>query len=94
MRLQTGTDENAIKNVQAAGRLGLSVQELVDRNSQRFAELAAALDISVDDFIRTTEDRHRRGVREFWRRLRRQDVHRQSYTGLYCTGCEDFLLGA
>ena len=90
--LQTGTDENAFKNVLAARTQGVSVQSLVDRNSQRFLELTQALAIAADTFIRTTELRHRQGVTAFWRRLRRDDLFKQQYTGLYCTGCEDFLL--
>ena len=90
--LQTGTDENAFKNVLAARAQGVSVQALVDRNSQRFHELTQALGIVADTFIRTTEPRHRHGVAAFWRRLRRDDLFKQQYTGLYCTGCEDFLV--
>ena len=65
--LQTGTDENAYKNVLAARTQGISVQSLVDRNSQRFCELTQALAIAADTFIRTTELRHRQGVAAFWR---------------------------
>ncbi len=90
--LQTGTDENAYKNVLAARAQGVSVQSLVDCNSQRFHELSQALAIAADTFIRTTETRHRRGVAAFWGRLRREDLFKQQYTGLYCSGCEDFLL--
>lgn len=90
VRFQTGTDENAIKNVLAAREQGVSPRELVDRHAQLYRDLAAALDANPDDFIRTTEDRHRRGVHEFWRRLEADDVYRQDYRGLYCTGCEDF----
>jgi len=64
VRFQTGTDENAFKNVLAAKAQGLSTQELVTRNAATFRSLVERLDISADDFIRTTEDRHRRGVIE------------------------------
>ena len=90
--LQTGTDENAFKNVIAARQLGISTQQLVDQNSQAFRRLCDALGISHDGFIRTTEDRHRQGVLDFWRRLRPEDVYKASYGGLYCSGCEDFYL--
>jgi methionyl-tRNA synthetase len=92
VRFQTGTDENATKNVLAARQQGLGTAALVDTNAGRFRQLLASLDISADDFIRTTEDRHRRGVHQFWRQLRPGDVYRKAYHGLYCTGCEDFLL--
>lgn len=89
---QTGTDENAFKNVLAANAAGLSPQEFVDRNAAVFRTLIEELEISVDCFIRTTESRHRRGVEEFWSRLKPEDLYQKSYTGLYCVGCEDFYL--
>ena len=92
VRFQTGTDENAGKNVLVANEQGVATRDLVDRNSRRFRELLSALNVSADDFIRTTEDRHRRGVHALWRRLRPEDVYRKAYRGLYCTGCEDFYL--
>jgi methionyl-tRNA synthetase len=63
---------------------------LADRNAQRYRDLLTALDISADDFLRTTEPRHRKGVHALWQRLRPQDVYARTYEGLYCTGCEDF----
>src|SRR5215831_11387780 len=92
VRFQTGTDENAFKNVLAAKAQGLSTQELVTRNAATFRSLVERLDISADNFIRTTEDRHRRGVIEFWNRIRLEDLYTCSYAGLYCVGCEDFYL--
>ncbi|KPK79526.1 MAG: methionyl-tRNA synthetase, partial [Phycisphaerae bacterium SM23_33] len=92
VRFQTGTDENAAKNVLAAAELNLATQELVDRNSHKFHELLTALNVSADDFLRTTEGRHRRGVHALWQGLRPGDIYRKQYRGLYCTGCEDFYL--
>ncbi|OGO37885.1 MAG: methionine--tRNA ligase [Chloroflexi bacterium RBG_16_57_8] len=91
-RLQTGTDENAFKNVLSARAENISTQELVDRNSLLFQELAVALDISHDSFIRTTSDQHKRAVQRFWHRLKKGDIYVKRYRGLYCTGCEDFYL--
>ena len=90
VRFQTGTDENALKNVLAAERAGVPTQTFVDRNAERFRALLVALSISADDFIRTTEVRHRAGVHAFWAALPPSDVYLQNYTGLYCPGCEDF----
>jgi len=90
VRLQTGTDENALKNVLAAEQLGLTVQELVDRNAEQFRKLLRALCISADDFLRTTETRHRLGVHRFWKAIQQRDVALRDYVGLYCAGCEDF----
>jgi methionyl-tRNA synthetase len=92
VRFQTGTDENAYKNVIAAERLGLTIHELVDRNAGKFRDLAQALAISADDFIRTTEPRHGTGVVAFWKAVRREDIALRDYRGLYCHGCEDFYL--
>src|SRR6185312_4793416 len=90
VRFQAGTDDNALKNVLAAGAAGLGVREFVDRNAEAFGALGGALSLSVDDFIRTSRDpRHRPGVEAFWRACS-GDLYRQQYTGLYCTGCEQF----
>lgn len=91
VRLQTGTDENALKNLLAAKVAGVDPHELVSSNAEKFRVLGGALNISVDDFIRTTEPRHHQGVDWFWRRLKSGDLYWQSYRGLYCVGCEDFL---
>jgi methionyl-tRNA synthetase len=89
-----GTDDNALKNVLAAGAAGLGVREFVDRNAEAFGALGGALSLSVDDFIRTSRDpRHRPGVEAFWRACS-ADLYRQPYTGLYCTGCEQFYTPA
>ncbi|HEY2284751.1 MAG TPA: methionine--tRNA ligase [Streptosporangiaceae bacterium] len=90
VRFQAGTDDNALKNVLAADTAGLGVREFVDRNAEAFAALGGALSLSVDDFIRTSRDpRHRPGVEAFWRACS-GDLYRRQYTGLYCTGCEQF----
>jgi methionyl-tRNA synthetase len=91
-RLQTGTDENAFKNVLTAQQLGVTTEKLVAQNAKLFLELAQALNISFDKFVRTTDDAHIRGARLLWSRLNPEDVYRKSYEGLYCSGCEDFYL--
>ena len=88
--LQTGTDENAFKNVLAAKKLGIPTQELVDRNAGIFKDLISALNVEADAFIRTTEDRHHQTVKTLWSRLKPHDIYRKKYQGLYCDGCEDF----
>ncbi|MGF7161536.1 methionyl-tRNA synthetase [Rhodoligotrophos appendicifer] len=92
VRLQAGADENSIKNVQAAETAGLSVVDLVERNAARFLALKESLDLSYDDFIRTSADqRHRRGVERLWKAcFERGDIYKRAYSGLYCTGCEQF----
>lgn len=92
VRLQSGTDDNSLKNVLAAAAEGTSVADLVSRNSAAFEALSGPLQLSFDDFIRTSSDpRHRPGVERFWRACAANgDLYRKSYQGLYCTGCEQF----
>lgn len=92
VRLQAGTDENSLKNVRAAEAAGVLVEELIARNADLFRQLGRALDITVDDFIRTSADpRHRPGVEKLWAACAaRGDVYKRAYRGLYCTGCEQF----
>jgi len=91
-RFQTGTDENALKNVVAAQEQGIPVEQLTDSNAKLYRELCAILDTSPDDFLRTTEARHHRAVQRLWNQLKPDDVYRAQYRGAYCVGCEDFLL--
>jgi methionyl-tRNA synthetase len=91
-RLQTGTDEHAFKNVLAARQSGVTTEALVDHNAAHFRRLCAALDISHDRFIRTTEPAHKSAVTAFWQRLQPDDLYVKRYAGLYCVGCEDFYL--
>jgi len=92
VRALTGTDDNSLKNVLAAQAEGVPVRELVDRNAAAFAALREPLDLSFDDFIRTSSDpRHRSGVERLWRLCAAQgDLYRKHYEGLYCVGCEQF----
>ncbi|NIM06716.1 MAG: methionine--tRNA ligase [Armatimonadetes bacterium] len=91
-RLQTGTDENALKNVVAASERGISPEELVSQNSGLFRALVEALNVSADDFVRTSEQRHTTAVEYFWLSLKQDDIYQDSYSATYCIGCEDFLL--
>ncbi len=90
IRLLSGSDENAQKNVVAAEALGITTQELVDRNSAAFRELLLRLGVTNDDFIRTTEERHIRAAQALWQATDPQDIYKKSYSGLYCVGCEEF----
>ena len=96
VRFLTGTDENSLKNVLAAERLGFDTAALVDRNAEAFLRLGVVLDLSFDDFIRTSRDqRHRLGVERLWQACdRRGDIYQKDYTGLYCVGCEQFYKAA
>ena len=90
VRFVTGTDENALKNVLAARERGVEPLELIEENAALFRELRDVLDLSWDDFIRTTEPRHVRGAQKFWAACDPNDIYKKSYRGAYCTGCEEF----
>ena len=86
----TGSDENAIKNVQSAEQAGKPVAEFVAENAEAFQALSGSLNLSLDQFIRTTEERHFAGATKFWQALDPKDLELKSYSGLYCIGCEEF----
>src|SRR5215216_3946290 len=89
----TGTDDNALKNVAAADSAGVPVADFVAEKAERFAALRRPLQLSYDDFIRTSSDpRHRPGVERLWRACAEAgDLYERDYEGLYCAGCEAFL---
>ncbi|GHS89288.1 methionine--tRNA ligase [Synergistales bacterium] len=88
----TGTDEHGQKIQQAAEAKGMTPQELVDKIHVNFRELWKALNISNDDFIRTTEDRHIRAVQSMFKKLIDQgDIYKGSYEGWYCVPCETYV---
>ena len=87
----TGTDENSLKNVISAREKNVSPQELVDQNSRYFHDLKEVFNLSNDDFIRTTEERHKKGVLKLWKKVFDSgDIYKKEYEGLYCVGCEAF----
>ncbi|MDX2968051.1 methionine--tRNA ligase [Kribbella solani] len=92
VRFLSGTDDHALKNVLAARNAGTPVAAFVDRAADRFQALQGLLDLSCDDYIRTSSDpRHRPGVEYLWQRCADAgDFYQHTYTGLYCVGCEQF----
>src|SRR4051812_13372536 len=95
VRLQSGTDDNALKNVDAAAAAGAPVADYVREQGDRFAALAGPLRLAFDDFLRTGSDpRHRPGVERLWRACAAAgDLYERDYEGLYCSGCEAFVDG-
>jgi methionyl-tRNA synthetase len=88
----TGTDEHGLKMQQTAAAEGLTPQALADRNSQVFRDMMAALDVSQDDFIRTTEPRHYRSSEELWRRMEKAgDIYLGKYAGWYSVRQEAYF---
>jgi len=88
----TGVDEHGQKVQQSARKRGIAPQQFVDEVSEEFRTLCARLDISNDDFIRTTEDRHKRVVQRVLQKLFDQgEIYKAEYQGFYSTRQEQFL---
>lgn len=85
-----GADENSLKNVQAAEKEGIPVQQLVDKYAKEFENLKEALDLTFDVFNRTSSKDHFRGAQKLWLQCRQEDIYKRKYRGLYCVGCEQF----
>lgn len=89
----TGSDEHGDKIVRSAEKENLSPQEFVDEKVRSFKELMEILNISNDDFIRTSDrERHWPGAMKLWNALVESgDIYKDTYSGLYCVGCEAFI---
>ncbi|MCF6139577.1 methionine--tRNA ligase [Pseudalkalibacillus berkeleyi] len=88
----TGTDEHGKKIQDKAEENGVSPIKYVDGIVESIQDLWKKLDISYDDFIRTTEDRHKDVVEKIFQRLMDQgDIYLDEYEGWYCTPCESFF---
>ena len=87
----TGSDEHGQKLQRTAESQGLKPIEYIDKIVAGFKELWQRLEISNDDFIRTSEPRHHKVVQEIFRRIQEKgDIYKGEYTGLYCTPCESY----
>ena len=90
-RFLTGTDEHGLKIQKAAEKLSISPLELCNKNSEIFRNLTKTLNLSNDDFIRTTEDRHKDGATYLWNLLfEKGDIYLDEYTGWYSVNDETF----
>ena len=85
-----GTDENSLKNIIASKEHNVSVKEWIDQKTASFLKLKDDFNISFDDFIRTTEERHHLGAQKLWSNMNKKDITKKNYEGLYCVGCETF----
>ena len=92
VHLQSGSDENSLKNVIAAAAIDEPIEVLVAHHAANFEHLAATLGLRCDAFVRTSTDRaHRTTVEALWAAcLARGDIDRAEYVGRYCVGCEQF----
>ncbi|MEK7541499.1 MAG: methionine--tRNA ligase [Patescibacteria group bacterium] len=92
VRVLSGADENALKNVQAAERAGIPVRDFIEANARLFADLALRLNVHFDVFQRGSDTAHHYpSSQELWKRCAAAgDIYKKSYAGLYCLGCEAF----
>lgn len=92
VRLLSGGDENALKNVQAAEKAGVPVQQFIDDNTQKFLDLTKALGCKFDIWQKGSDQKHHfPASQELWNRCNAAgDIYKKSYEGLYCVGCETF----
>ena len=87
----TGTDEHSLNVARSSAELGITPQEWVDRMVPKWQEVWQRLQISNDDFIRTSEPRHAERVQAFVQRLHeRGEIYLGTYEGPYCVSCEEF----
>lgn len=88
----TGVDEHGIKIQKTAAERGITPQEMCDENSGKFKDAWKLLGVEYNQFIRTTDENHKKVVQKIFKKLLEQgDIYKHSYTGLYCSGCESFL---
>jgi methionyl-tRNA synthetase len=91
----TGTDEHGQKIERAAQAAGKTSQQFTDEVSGEFRALWDRMGLTYDDFIRTTSERHQRGVQSLWRKIRDNGfIYKGTYTGQYCVSDEAYVDGA
>ena len=91
VHFQMGNDENTIKVSQRAEELGVAPKPYVDDMAGQFKDVWRALEISFDDFIQTSEERHKVGCQKFIQAVFDSgDIYKKPYKGWYCNGCEAF----
>ena len=91
VRFQTGTDEHGLKIQKAADKLNIKPIELCDKNSKVFEDLTKTLNLSNNDFIRTTEPRHIEGAQNLWGKLQKNgQIYLDEYEGWYSVNDETF----
>ncbi len=87
-----GTDEYSLKNVLAAEQSGTPIEQFIEQKAARFQQLSTPLDLSFDDYVRTsTDSRHRPAVEALWKLCDAAgDLYKKEYSGRYCAGCERY----
>ncbi len=91
VKFLTGTDEHGQKVEKSAGALGITPQAMADANSQHFRDMAALMNISNDDFIRTTEERHKKSAQALWKKMADAGhIYLGGYSGWYAVRDEAY----
>ena len=91
VKFLTGTDEHGQKVEKSAATAGITPQAMADANSQHFRDMATLMNISHDDFIRTTEDRHRQSAQALWKKMQeRGHITLGAYSGWYAVRDEAY----
>ena len=92
----SGGDENALKNVQAAEKVGEEVQAFVDKNTEKFLELTKKLNCQFDIWQKGSDQKHHfPSSQKLWELCDKAgDIYKKTYEGLYCVGCEQFYLSS
>jgi len=89
---QTGTDEHGEKIEKSAAEKGMDLQKFVDENAKKFEDYWKKLNISFDNFIRTTDPHHKKAVKETLNILYEKGyIYKGNYDAIYCVGCEQYL---
>lgn len=87
-----GTDEYGQKIFEGAKKEGKDTQDYADHYAKKVRELKETLDLSYNNFVRTTDPNHKKAAQEMWRLCDKTgDIYKKKYKGLYCVGCEKFL---
>jgi len=85
----TGTDEHGLKIFRKAQEANMDTQNYCDSLAVKFKDLKQLLNLSYDNFIRTTDEHHMKAAQEFWNRcLAKGDIYKKNYQVKYCVGCE------
>jgi len=88
----TGTDEHGVKIYETAQEAKMDTQEFVDMNAEKFKALEGLLNLSNDDFVRTSDEAHKKGAQKIWMKMfEAGDIYKGKYSGNYCVGCESFI---
>ncbi|MBD3361047.1 methionine--tRNA ligase [Candidatus Peregrinibacteria bacterium] len=88
----TGTDEHGVKVYETAKKAGIPVQDFAEKNAKIYESLPEILNLSNDDFIKTSSERHKAGVKKLWKKMfNNGDIYKGVYKGKYCVGCEAFI---